>query len=41
MELETLMAHFMTIVAIAPFIAIGLSKITEAKRYKNLYNVKG
>jgi len=42
MELEKIMAHFMTIIAITPFIAVGISKITETKRYKNLYGkVKG
>ena len=38
MELERLLAHLMTIVALAPFITIGVSKFTENRRSKNLYN---
>jgi len=41
MELETLIAHFMILIAVMPFIAMGLSKITESRRYKKLYNIKG
>ncbi len=41
MELETLIAYFMTVIAIAPFIAVGVSKYSESKRYRNLYSVKG
>ena len=41
MELENLMAQFMTIVAIMPFIAIGLSKVVDIRKNKELYKVKG
>lgn len=41
MELETLIAYMMIAVAVAPFGAVALSKLSEAKRYKNLYGVKG
>jgi hypothetical protein len=38
MELETMIAGLMTIVAITPFIAIMLSKVNETRKYKNIYN---
>tara|TARA_Y100000310_G_scaffold150775_1_gene150285 strand:+ start:76 stop:201 length:126 start_codon:yes stop_codon:yes gene_type:complete len=40
MELENLMAHFMTIIAIIPFVALGLAKVVDIRKNKELYRVK-
>ena len=40
MELENLMAHFMTIIAIIPFVALGLAKVIDIRKNKELYRVK-
>jgi hypothetical protein len=39
MELENLMAHYMTIIAFIPFVAIGISKLVETRKNKELYKV--
>jgi hypothetical protein len=40
MELETTVAQVMCIITIIPFIAIGLSKLTDIRKNRRLYENK-